>query len=153
MGGDRGFWLVFGGIFLVVGVAFLFGAAGVNLFADPQQLDGAPSWVFAPPGLAAAAFGGFIIRRTWLAGAREKRLMKSGVPVSATVTDVRRSRIEINRRSRWHVCYRYEYLGRQFTGESAPLTAEWVEGFKPGAAVEIKVDPRKPEDNLFVGPA
>src|SRR5688572_20956884 len=84
MGGDRVFWLFFGGIFLAVGVAFLFAAAGVNLFADPQQLDGAPSWVFALAGLAASGFGGFILRRTLLERAREKRLMEQGMAVRAT---------------------------------------------------------------------
>jgi hypothetical protein len=78
--------------------------------------------------------------------------MKAGVPASATVTDVRRSRVEINRRSRWHVAYRYEYLGRQFTGKSHPMGAEWVDGFKPGDAVQVRIDPRKPEDSLFMGP-
>jgi len=152
MGGDRSFWLFFGGIFLAVGVAFLFGAAGVNLFADPKQLDGAPSWVFALAGLAASGFGGFILRRTLLDRAREKRLMNEGMAVRATVTDVHRSRIEINRRSRWYVAYRYEYGGRKLTGESHSLPAEWVLDFKPGDAVQIKVDPRKPEDSLFMGP-
>jgi hypothetical protein len=153
MGGDRSFWMLFGGIFLAVGVAFLFAATGVNLFADPKQLDGAPPWVFALAGLAASGFGGFILRRAFLDRARERRLMQAGVPVPATVTDVRRSRIEINKRSRWYVSYRYEYGGRQLTGASHSLTAEWVEGFKPGDAVAIKVDPAKPEDSLFLGPA
>ncbi|HET7681470.1 MAG TPA: DUF3592 domain-containing protein [Xanthobacteraceae bacterium] len=153
MGGDRSFWLLFGGIFLAVGLAFLFGAAGVNLFADPQQLEGAPTWVFALAGLLASGFGGFILRRTFLDRAREKRLMDKGTPVPATVTDVRRSRIEINRQSRWYVCYRYEFGGRKLTGESHSLPGEWVAGFKPGDAVRIKVDPQKPEDSLFMGPA
>ena len=153
MGGDRVFWLFFGGIFLAVGLAFLFAAAGVNLFADPQQLDGAPSWVFALAGLAASGFGGFILRKTLLDRAREKRLMERGLPVAATVTDVHRSRIEINRRSRWYVAYRYDYGGRKLTGESHSSPAEWVLDFKPGDAVQIKVDPAKPEDSLFMGPA
>jgi hypothetical protein len=153
MGGDRSFWLLFGGIFLAVGVAFLFATAGVNLFADPQQLEGAPTWVFALAGLAASGFGGFILRRAFLDRAREKRLMDNGTPVAATVTDVRRSRVEINRRSRWYVCYRYEFGGHKLTGESHSLPAEWVLDFKPGDAVQIKVDPARPQDSLFMGPA
>lgn len=152
MGGDRSFWFLFGGIFLAVGVAFLFGAAGVNLFADAKQLEGAPSWVFALAGLACAGFGGFIIRRAVIDRARERRLMAAGVPVSATVTDVRRSLVEINRRSRWYVCYRYDYGGRTHNGESHSLTGEWVYDFRPGDKVAIKIDPAKPEDSLFMGP-
>jgi hypothetical protein len=63
-----------------------------------------------------------------------------------------RSRVEINRRARWYLCYRYDYGGRRLTGESHAMAAEWVEGFKPGDAVQIRIDPRKPEDSLFVGP-
>ena len=153
MGNDRTFFFIFGGIFLTVGLFFLFGAAGVNLFADPKQLDGAPSWVFALAGLAASGFGGFIVWRAFVDRAREKRLMQTGQPVNATVTDVRRSRIEINKRARWYVCYRYEVGGRQLTGESHSLTGDWVEDFRPGDAVRIKVDPNKPEESLFMGPA
>lgn len=152
MGGDRSFWFLFGGIWAFVGVAFLAATMGVNLFADPDALDpDTPLWVFFAAGLAASGFGGFILRRAYLAGARERRLMRSGMQLTATVTDVRRSRIEINRRSRWFVCYRYEYADRTLTGESDPIAGEAVWEFKPGDRVMIKVDPRRPEDSLFLG--
>ena len=153
MTGDSRFWILFGGIWLVVGVAFLAATAGVNLFADPNQLDGAPPWVFALAGLAACAFGGFILRRTFVASAREKRLMQSGIPISATVTDVRRSLVEINRQTRWYVCYRYDYDGRTLTGESANMSGEMTIDYKPGDRVAIKVDPQKPEESVFLGKA
>ena len=74
-------------------------------------------------------------------------------PYAATITDVRRSRIEINKQSRWYVCYRYEHGGRKLTGESHSMRGEWVTDFKPGDVVEIRVDPARPEDSLFMGPA
>jgi hypothetical protein len=44
MSGDLRFWYLFGGIWLVVGVCFVAASLGVNLFADPAQLnDGTPS--------------------------------------------------------------------------------------------------------------
>jgi uncharacterized SAM-binding protein YcdF (DUF218 family) len=153
MTGDSRFWILFGGIWLVVGVAFLAATAGVNLFADPNQLDGAPPWIFALAGVAAILFGGFILRRTLIASARERRLMQSGIPISATVTDVRRSLVEINRQTRWYVCYRYDYDGRTLTGESGNMPGDMVMDFKPGGRVRIKVDPQKPEESLFVGKA
>jgi len=153
MAGDSRFWILFGGIWLVVGVAFLAATAGVNLFADPNQLDGAPPWVFALAGVAAVLFGGFILRRTLVASARERRLMQSGIPISATVTDVRRSLVEINRQTRWYVCYRYDYGGRTLTGESGNMPGDMVMDFKPGDRVRIKVDPQKPEESLFLGRA
>jgi hypothetical protein len=125
MTGDSRFWILFGGIWLV----------------------------FALAGVAAILFGGFILRRTLIASARERRLMQSGIPISATVTDVRRSLVEINRQTRWYVCYRYDYDGRTLTGESGNMPGDMVMDFKPGGRVRIKVDPQKPEESLFVGKA
>jgi hypothetical protein len=154
MGGDRFFWLLFGGIWLFVGVAFLAATAGVNLFADPAAINqDVPLWVFFAAGLAASAFGGFILRRTLVSSARERRLMQTGIQVPATVTDVRRSLVEINRQTRWYVCYRYDYGGRVLTGESDAMPGEMVADFKPGDRVAIKVDPQKPEESLFLGSA
>jgi hypothetical protein len=36
--------------------------------------------------------------------------MQSGIQFTATVTDIRRSLVDINRQTRWYVCYRYDYL-------------------------------------------
>lgn len=74
--------------------------------------------MFALAGLAASGFGGFILRRTLIAAARERRLLQSGIALTAIVTDIRRSLIDINRETRWCVCYRYDHAGRTFTGES-----------------------------------
>jgi hypothetical protein len=153
MGGDRRFWLLFGGLWLFFGVAFLAASAGVNLFADEKALDGAPIWVFVLAGLASGAFGAFILRRTLVASARERRLNQTGIQVSATVTDVRRSMVEINRQTRWYVCYRYDYGGRTLSGESDNMAGEEVADFKPGDRVAIKVDPANPQDSLFLGKA
>jgi hypothetical protein len=62
--------------------------------------------------------------------------------------------IEINRQTRWHVVYRYEYTkGRPLEGKSRALPGEEVWGFKPGDKVSIKVDPHRPEESLFLGSA
>ena len=152
MGSDRSFWLLFGGIWLFVGVAFLAATAGINLFADPAALNtDTPLWVFALAGLACSGFGGFILRYTVVAMRRERRLKQSGVTITATVTDVRRGLIEINRQTRWVVCYRYDYAGSALTGESGTMRGGEVADFKPGDHVTIKIDPQRPEDSLFLG--
>lgn len=155
MGGNQSFWLFFGGLWLFVGVAFLAATAGINLFADPAALneDAPPLWVFGLVGLAASGFGGFILRRTLVASARERRLKQRGVEVAATVTDVRRSLVEINRQTRWYVCYRYQYGGRALSGESGNMPGEMVMDYKPGDRVRIKIDPQRPEQSLFLGKA
>jgi Co/Zn/Cd efflux system component len=152
MGSDRSFWLLFGGIWLFVGVAFLAATAGINLFADPAALNtDTPLWLFALAGLACCGFGAFILRRSVVAMRRERRLRQAGIPVTAIVTDVRRSLIEINRQTRWIVCFRYDFAGSALTGESGAMHGVEVADFKPGDRVTIKVDPQQPEDSLFLG--
>jgi Protein of unknown function (DUF3592) len=153
MGGDWFFWLLFGGIWLFVGVAFLAATAAVNLFADPNTLNqDTPLWVFGAVGFVSSIAGGTIIYYARKAAARDQRLMQFGVQFTATVIDLRRSIIEINRQTRWHVVYRYEYTkGRPLEGKSRALPGEEVWGFKPGDKVSIKVDPQSPEESLFLG--
>ncbi|MEX2127256.1 MAG: DUF3592 domain-containing protein [Xanthobacteraceae bacterium] len=154
MGRDKWFWTLFGGILFVVGLFFFAASFGVNLFADPNQLEGGSPLLFAAAGIVATGIGGSIVYFAWRAAARDERLMQIGVPVTATVLDVRRSRLEINRQSRWVVLYRYEYpKGQVREGKSGGLIAEEVMEFKPGDAVQIKVDPHKPEESLFLGRA
>jgi hypothetical protein len=154
IGTGKLFWTLFGGVWVLVAIAFIAGAFGVNMFSNPNQLEGGSPLLFAAMGVGMLAVGGGVIYLSRRAAAREARLMQIGVPVTAHVLDVRRSRIEINRQSRWIVEYRYEYpKGRAIEGKSGGLIADDVWGFKPGDAVEIKVDPQKPEDSLFVGQA
>jgi len=155
MGGDSRFWVFFGSIWLVVGLGFAVVSLGALLFADPSDMD-EPGllWVFLPVGLVVTAVGGYIVRHGLVTAARDKRLMQSGIQLTATVTDIRRSPIDINRQARWHVHYRYEYsAGRNFEGRSRALPGDAVEGYRPGGEVLIKVDPRHPEESLFLGTA
>ena len=155
MSGDNRFWVLFGGIWLVVGVCFVAASLGVNLFADPAMLNqDVPLWLFFLLGLVCAGAGGAIIYFARNAAARDRRLMQSGVQLTATVIDIRRSMIDINRQTRWHVVYRYEYTkGRPLEGKSRALPGEAVWAFKPGDKVLIKVDPGKAEESLFLGAA
>ena len=155
MGGDKGFWYLFGGIWFVVGASFVLMSLGVNAFVDPAAMnaDGPPLWVFTLAGLAMLGAGGFIIYRAREAAARDKRLIETGLSLTATVTDIRESPIKINRQIRWNVCYRYEFNDRKLEGKSRALPGPQVADFKPGQTVNIKLDPTKPEDSLFLGAA
>jgi Protein of unknown function (DUF3592) len=155
MGGDTRFWFFFGGIWLLCGVGFLASSLGGLLFVDPAALDQpALLWLFLAAGIAISAVGGFIIHRAWTIAVRDRRLMQSGVERAATVLDIRRSAIDINRQARWHIVYRYEYgTGQPLQGESRALPGDAVADFKPGDRVRIKVDPQRPEQSLFLGGA
>jgi hypothetical protein len=144
--------MLFGGVWLLVAIAFIAGAFGVNMFSNPNQLEGGSPLLFGAMGVGMLAVGGGVIYLSRRAAAREARLMQIGVPVTAHVLDVRRSRIEINRQTRWIVEYRYEYpKGRVIEGKSGGLIADEVWGFKPGDEVQIKVDPERPQESVFLG--
>ena len=154
MGGDSRFWVFFGSIWLLVGLGFTVVSLGILLTGAQAEADEpALFWIFLPVGLVLGTVGGFIVRRALMIAARDKHLLQSGIQLTATVTDVRRSPIDINRQARWHVHYRYDYsAGRSFEGRSRALPGEMVESFKPGDSVLIKADPRQPAESLFLGP-
>ncbi|MGQ0484518.1 MAG: DUF3592 domain-containing protein [Hyphomicrobiales bacterium] len=150
--GTEKFWYFFGGIFLLVGLGFLGLSLGVNVFADPDLPNKAPVWLFVLAGLVMTGAGGSIVYFARAAGRRDLRLMQAGVALKATVTDVRRSNISINRQTRWHVRYSYEYPpGQKRQGESRSMPGEAVMGYRPGDTVDIKADPQKPEASVFLG--
>jgi uncharacterized protein DUF3592 len=151
--GNEKFWYFFGGIWLLVGLAFLALSLGVNVFADPDMLNkGTPVWLFVLAGLVMTAAGGAIIYFAYATGRRDLYLMQSGVTLKATVTEIRRSKIMINRQERWHVRYSYEYpAGQKRQGESRAMPGEAVMGYRPGDQVDIKADPQKPEASVFLG--
>ena len=152
MGGDNRIWFLFGGLWLLIGVLFVVGSLGVMLFVDPAKINpDMPIWAFTLVGLVTCAGGGFILVRARAAAQHDKRLMETGKPFSATVVEISRSLISVNRQPRWHVVYRYQDGGSTLQGKSRMLTADAVEDFKPGDRVNIKIDPQKPEDSLFLG--
>ena len=153
MGGDDRFWLFFGSAWLLVGGGFITASLAAMLFVEPAALNKpALVWEFLLVGLVVCVVGGIILHRTRVVAARDQDLMQSGVPLTATVPDIRRSAIRINRRSRWHVRCRYEYsVGYPLEGESRALPPDAVQNFCPGDKVRIKVDPRRPEESVFLG--
>jgi hypothetical protein len=155
MSGDSKFWFFFGGIWLLCGLGFLVSSLGALLFVDRAAMNN-PNllWPFLAAGIVITAAGGFIVYRARTTAARDRRLLEAGIERRATVTDIRRSAIDINRQARWHVVYRYEYsIGQPLQGESRALSGDAVADFKPGDKVLIKVDPERPQDSLFLGPA
>jgi len=154
MSGYERYWILFGGVWLVVGASFVVVSLAIFFLADPAALNqgGPPLWVFTLIGLAAAGAGSAVITRARQTAAHDKRLMESGHAQHATVTEIRLSPIRINREPRWNIFYRYEFRGRALEGRSCMLSDFEVEKFKPGQPARIVLDPKRPEDSLFLVP-
>jgi hypothetical protein len=147
------FGILFGGLWLFCGTVFVLLSLVGILLAPPADEVGW-TWALVAAGFAMALAGGLLFHRGLFGPARDRRLLRSGIQVTATVTDLRRSPVTINRQERWHVHYRYEYTaGRTLEGRSRALPSDAVIGFRPGGQVLVKVDPRQPEKSLFVGVA
>src|SRR5215207_4005041 len=103
MGSDRRFWLLFGGIWLAVGLGFV--AISIGLRWTSNLIDALPwlLWVFLVVGLACAGAGAGVIYWANVRAARAKRLLDSGIPLFATVIGIRRSAMEMNEEPRFHV--------------------------------------------------
>lgn len=152
MGGDRLFWYFFSGVLVILGAGFLFGGTVGTFNAAPAAGDhGAPPWIFAVIGLPLGAAGVYLFRRTMREAAHDRHLMQSGFAQTATITEVRESRIRINRQPRWNVIYRYEYAGRTYDGESRMFDERLASQFAAGGIVQIKLDPANPGDSVFLG--
>ena len=149
MGANR-FWILFGALCLFLGIAFIAATLGMNVFAGSAARSAGDTWLLAIVGIAASGAGAGILYFARAAVARDRRLMQSGVDLVATVADIRRSAIVINEQVLWHVRYRYEYAGRAMEGESQALPGDAVQGYRPGDRVNIKVDPQRPEESLFL---
>jgi hypothetical protein len=156
MGGDTRFWTFFGGVWLLVGGMWAVASLIALLFVDPAAFD-EPFlvWVFLAVGLVASIAGGTIILWARSVAARDRRLASAGIQLIGTVTGLRRSPVNVGRHgARWHVAYRYEYTaGRPLAGESRALPTEEAEQFKPGDPVLIKVDPKRHQASILLGPA
>jgi len=152
MGGDRLFWYFFSVVFTIIGAGFLLGGiAGTINVGSVGDGHGAPPWIFAIVGAPAMGAGTWLFRRTLREAAHDRHLMQNGFAQTATITEVRESRIRINRQPRWNVIYRYEYAGRSYDGESRMLDEQRVAPFAAGGTVQIKVDPSNPGDSVFLG--
>ncbi len=82
VGGDNRFWLLFGGIWLIVGVSFLAASLGVKLFADPRTLNqDVPLLLFFLVGFVSSGAGSIIMYFAH-AAARDRRLMRSGIQLN-----------------------------------------------------------------------
>ena len=125
---------------------------------DPatKRVAGGDDWVFA---LIGPFFGGaFAVTGAFLflKGVRkiqlETRLYREGVPVEATVTQIKESNVSINDVQQWVVCYTYrDHQGQTHQAESSYMSPGEVDAWKVGDTGRAQFDPRSPELSMWTG--
>jgi hypothetical protein len=103
-------------------------------------------------GLAFATLGGGLVFWHGRQLVRDWRIMRSGVPGSATVVGTSPTSVRINRQTQWVVNYRYtDAVGRQHEGRSPYMPVEVAQGWESGATVDIRFDRQHPELSVWMG--
>lgn len=94
--------------------------------------------------------GGFL---TWSAMRlwRERRLLRSGVTTQGTILAIEPSSLAVNRVRQWNVLYSYrDHSGQTREGSSSPLPPDQAHALNVGDAVEVRFDPDRPEQSIWV---
>jgi hypothetical protein len=127
-------WTILGGFMVATAMT-----AGLGPFAI--QFAGLPA-ILTVAGVASV---GFAVAPVW----RARRLDRSGQGAIGTVSRVTEHRWSGSRRMRHLVEYRYEVLGRRFTGRMGGLEFDEAHRVGVGDAVLVRFDPAHPERSVW----
>jgi hypothetical protein len=107
--------------------------------------------IFAGLGSVFTLIGGIVLLRARSRLRITRRLQREGVTASATITDIRPTRVRINGVQQVDVVYRYQdEQGRSHSGKET-FSPEEAEGWKEGTRVAVRYDRRKPNHSIWVG--
>jgi hypothetical protein len=140
--GSKWFWLLFGGIWFIVGTTFVF-------FPTQGSKD---EWIMRLIGAPFALIGGGIvawsIRKAYCVG----QIMESGIRCEATVTEVTATNFSVNRVPQWVIRFSFQdYQGQQRTGESDYMSPQDAQEWKAGDRGSVRYDQQDPKACVWVG--
>jgi Protein of unknown function (DUF3592) len=102
-------------------------------------------------GLAFGALGAGLTIWHGRALVRDWRIMRRGVPASATVTGTSATSVRVNRQNQWVVNYRYrDTVGRQHEGRSPYMPVAAARTWEPGTTADIRFDRDRPELSVWM---
>jgi hypothetical protein len=132
-----------------VTVEYARGAPATNRLAGRSDL--AAGLVTLGFGCVIVPVAGFFVARQARRIRSKRRLLREGFATQGSVVEVGPSNVTINRRPMWRVRYRYRDLsGRDREADSGLVSAEEAQAWKPGDAVTVRFDPRRPEESVWV---
>jgi hypothetical protein len=150
------FEIWFGGIFIALGLVALL-IAGVLYLALVRSARTRPHrWAFLATPLAIGV--SFTILGAGIAGyglwelQTERRLLATGTPARATITEVEETYTRINGRYQWRARYQYQDQdGRTHQGSSTLLSPSEAQTWRPGDQAFIRYDPADPATSIWLG--
>jgi len=150
------FDVIFGSVFLGLGVAALIAASLLYSFLhDSPKLD-APIWaILAAPlgiGIVFSCLGGTFVMLGLRQLSKESHLLQVGTTTKATVVAIEATGTRVNNQTLWHVRYVYDDLiGSTHEGVSGHLSAEDAQSFRLGGKAFVRYDPQRPSSSMWLG--
>jgi hypothetical protein len=150
------FDVIFGGVFLSLGVAALIAGSLLYLFLHNDPKLGAPIWaIVAAPfavGTVFSCLGGAFVMMGVRQLNREYRLLQVGTTTEATVVAIEATGTRVNNQRLWHVRYVYDdMIGGTHQGVSGHLSAEDAQSFRLGGKAFVRYDPQQPSTSMWLG--
>ena len=143
------FWTVIGGLWLAIGMAAL--ALGIGLALGGTG-SGPVRMLLLTGGGALSVLGGILLCTGMHRVACWRRLLRDGHPAGATVTAVDRTQLRYGQRHRWRIRYQYtDASGQIHPGVSPYLSMDEATAWVVGDVGEVRFDPHRPKDSIWVG--
>lgn len=139
--GIRHFMILFGSIWLAVGLTFLLVGA-----KDPDKIAARVIGGFVA--LAGGAIAGWGIRKVML----RNRLLRDGVRCEGTVVGVEETNVKFNNVTQWVVRFSFtDYAGQMHQAKTEYMSPDEASEWKPGDTGEVRYDQSRPAVNLWLG--
>lgn len=158
-----GIWLLLGSVFLVVGISIGLDERGLLPVArqQPSQVenptvearkDNAPWPIFAVIGVFFGGIGGFLFFREIGRIRYRARLCESGETTQGTVTAIEETSVRINKVRQWRLRYRYrDHFGQEHDGKTSYLAPRVAQSWSQGQGGEVRFEREAPGRSLWIG--
>ncbi len=148
--------VLFGGIFLAIGLGALLAAAILFLVLGDEPGMGNRIWAFLLSpltiGIIFSSLGAIYLRRGLRKMRKEARLLQTGTTTEAVITAIEPTNTRLNRRTLWRVRYAFDDLsGVARQGDSGYLSAEEAQSYRLGEPVFIRYDAEQPAESIWLG--
>ena len=150
------FDLIFGGVFLGIGIVALLVGSLLYLFLHDDPSIKAPilAIVAAPLGVGTvfSILGGTFVSLGLRQLRKETHLLQAGTTTEATIVAIERTGTRVNNQRLWHIRYVYDdMIGGTYEGVSGHLAPDDAQSFRLGEKAFIRYDPQRPSSSMWLG--